>query len=45
METHGIYPDPLILAINYGMIITCWSAENYGLEIFVGRSKEITSDK
>ena len=26
-KIHGIYPEPLILAMNYGMIITGWSAE------------------
>jgi hypothetical protein len=31
---HGIYPEPMILAMNYGMIITGWSAKNDSLRIF-----------
>lgn len=38
-QVHDKYAELVILAINFGMIITVWSAENDGSRMFAGENR------
>jgi len=38
-EVHGKYPEPVILTMKPGMIVTRWGAENDGSRMFTGRER------